>query len=56
MKIFIESEGDKFTLHNILHLNWDDIESHFTDISYVKDGEEWIRPSLGKTIAKTKKK
>ena len=22
----------------------------------VKDGEEWIRPSLGKTIAKTKKK
>ena len=40
MKIFIESDGDRFTLHSVLHLNWDDIESHFTDISYVKDGEE----------------
>ncbi len=46
MKIFIESEGDKFTLHNILHLNWDDIESHFTDISYVKDGEEFNKDAV----------
>ena len=43
MKIFIESEGDKFTMHNILHLNWDDIESHFTDVSYVKDGQEFTQ-------------
>ena len=41
MKIFVESEGDKFEFHNILHLNWDDIESHFTDIKYEKDGEEF---------------
>ena len=40
MKIIIESEGDKFEFHNILHLNWDDIETHFTDIKYEKDGED----------------
>jgi len=41
MKIFIESDGDRFEFHNILHLNWDDIEAHFTEIEYLKGAEEF---------------
>ena len=46
MKIFIESDGDRFEFHNILHLNWDDIESHFTDIEYLKSAEQFQKEAV----------